>query len=68
LWEGVSDWKRVRKLNVVQKCVHMYINGNIIPVETIPEIREVGMIYLIHCNILSKCHDALPPSIVKDQK
>jgi hypothetical protein len=29
--EGRSGGKRVRRLNVVQKCVHMYINGNIIP-------------------------------------
>jgi hypothetical protein len=41
-WEGGSGGERVRRLNDGQKCEHMYRNGNITPVETIPGIMEGG--------------------------
>jgi hypothetical protein len=25
-----------RRFNLVQKCVHLYVNGKMIPIETIP--------------------------------
>jgi hypothetical protein len=28
-----------RRVNTVQKCIHMHINAEMIPVETIPGIR-----------------------------
>jgi hypothetical protein len=31
--------KGVRKVNMVQKLLHMYINAEMIPVETIPGMR-----------------------------
>jgi uncharacterized protein (DUF433 family) len=56
---------------MVQYCVHMYINGTMIPVETIPEMRQEGikendggsefnMIYLIYCKNFCKCHNVPP--------
>jgi hypothetical protein len=52
----------------------MYVNAKMIPVETVPGIRERGMgersrewgdssiIYLIHCKSLCKCYSVSPPS------
>jgi hypothetical protein len=31
--------KGSRRINMVQKCVHMYVNVKIIPAETVPGIR-----------------------------
>jgi hypothetical protein len=62
-----------RRLNMVQKCAHMYVNAKIIPVETTQELREGEMrrmikevnscmVYLIHCKNLYKC-GTVPPNI-----
>jgi hypothetical protein len=33
-WKGEVARKGSRRVNTVQKCVHMYINAKMIPVET----------------------------------
>jgi hypothetical protein len=55
----------------------MYVNAEMIPVETIPGMGEgrgewraeegvnSSMIYLIHCMNFCKCHNVPPPSIIK---
>jgi hypothetical protein len=35
--------KGIRKVNMVQKCVHMYVNAKMISVETVPGIRGEGI-------------------------
>jgi hypothetical protein len=35
--------KKGSRVNKVQKCAHMFVNAKAIPVETIPEIGEVGI-------------------------
>jgi hypothetical protein len=35
--------KENRRVNTVQKCVLMYVNSKMIPVETIPGIRGWGI-------------------------
>jgi hypothetical protein len=37
-WEGGGFGERVRRVNMMQKCIHMYVNAKIIPVKTIPGI------------------------------
>jgi hypothetical protein len=37
-WEGGGSGERSRRVNRVQKYVHMYVNTKMIPVETIPGI------------------------------
>jgi hypothetical protein len=32
-----------RRVNTVQKCVYMYVNAKMIPVETVPGIRGGGI-------------------------
>jgi hypothetical protein len=67
--------KEGRKVNMVKKCVHIYVNVKMIPFEAIPGIKSGEgrinkwvegvnscMIYLIHGNNLCKCHNTLPPS------
>jgi hypothetical protein len=54
------------------RCIHMYVNVKMIPVETVPVIRERGdravegtnssMTYLMHCKKLCKCYNVPPPS------
>jgi hypothetical protein len=34
--KGKDVGKRCRRVNIVQYCVHMYVNGKVRPVETIP--------------------------------
>jgi hypothetical protein len=34
--------KRGRKVNTVQKCVHIYVNAKMIPIETIPAMGAEG--------------------------
>jgi hypothetical protein len=38
-WEGERD----RRVNTVQKCVHMYVNARMIPAETVPGSGEQGI-------------------------
>jgi hypothetical protein len=42
-WGKAGNRERVRRENMVQKCVHMYVNAKMIPVETVPGIsrREI---------------------------
>jgi hypothetical protein len=40
-------WKRSRRVNTVQKFVHIYVNTKVIPIESIPGmergvIKEIG--------------------------
>jgi hypothetical protein len=35
---GEVKRKGVRRVNMVQRCVHMYVDAEMVPVETIPEI------------------------------
>jgi hypothetical protein len=35
-WEGEVAGKGVRRVNMMQKCVHMHINVKMIPVESVP--------------------------------
>jgi hypothetical protein len=53
----------------------MYVNGKMIPVETIPGMgrgkrKENGggvnssMTYLIYCKKVCKCHNVAPPSTI----
>jgi hypothetical protein len=68
-----------KRVNMVKKCVHMYVNAKIIPVETNPGIvgRRIkdsdgglnsSMIYLIHYKSLCKCHNVPQPSTtIKDK-
>jgi hypothetical protein len=69
---GVS--KGHGRVNMVQTLVHIYVNGKLVPVETIPEwgvggIKEndgrgeLSMIYLIYCKNFYKCHNIFPASI-----
>jgi hypothetical protein len=37
---GEVAGKGGRRVNMAQKCVHMYVNAKMIPVETIPGIEE----------------------------
>jgi hypothetical protein len=58
----------------------VYVNANMIPVETVPGIRGGGakgewwrgrnssLIYLIHCKNLCKCHSVPPPSTSVKEK
>jgi hypothetical protein len=49
----------------IEQCTNMYVNENMIPVETVPEIRGGGiasMIYLTHCKNLCKCYNVPTPS------
>jgi hypothetical protein len=59
---------RGRKMNMVQKFVHMYVNEKIIPVETVPGIKggeikkssdkvNSRITSFIHCKNLCKCHN-----------
>jgi hypothetical protein len=41
-WEGEVMGKGGRKVNTVQKCVHMYVNAKIILVQTIQRIGRGG--------------------------
>jgi hypothetical protein len=34
--------KGSRRMNMVQKCIHLYINAKIIPVKTVPGSGEGG--------------------------
>jgi hypothetical protein len=55
----------------------MYVTAAMIPVETVPGIKEGGMgersggrgnstfIYLIHCKNLCKCYDVPTPSTIE---
>jgi hypothetical protein len=60
-------------------CVHIYANGKIRPVETIPRtvrgrIKEndggvnSSMIYLIYCKNICKYHNVPPPSTIKKRE
>jgi predicted transposase YdaD len=48
----------------------MYVNGEMIPVETVQESKErvnSSMMYLIHCKNLGKCyHVSLPTTTIKE--
>jgi hypothetical protein len=68
-----------RRVNTVQKCVHLYVNEKMIPAETTPgiwgerEMKEKGrggeFIYVIHCKNLCKCHNIPPPiTMIKGKK
>jgi hypothetical protein len=71
---GVRRWRSGKGQQIWCKyCVHMYVNGKMIPVETIPgmgggRIKENGggvnssMIYLIHYKNFCKCHNLSSPS------
>jgi hypothetical protein len=68
---------RGRRVDTVQKNVYMYVNANMVPVETVPGIEGVLMmegvnssiIYLIHCKNLCKCHNVpLPHPTIKGKK
>jgi hypothetical protein len=37
---GEVTGKRGRRVNTMQKCVHMYVNATMIPVEYIPEMGK----------------------------
>jgi hypothetical protein len=39
---GVGE--KGRRVNALQKCVHLYVNAKMIPVETTPVIRVGGRI------------------------
>jgi hypothetical protein len=56
---GGGRQKGDKKVNMVQKCVHIYVNAKMIPVETSPGIRGgedkrererviLNMMYLTH--------------------
>jgi hypothetical protein len=40
--KGEVAGKRGRKVNTVQKCVHIYVNAKMIPIETIPAMGAEG--------------------------
>jgi hypothetical protein len=40
---GVGRWQGEKDEYSAKKCVHMYVNAKMIPVETFPEIGEGGM-------------------------
>jgi hypothetical protein len=60
-----------RRVNLVIKCVHMYVNAKLMPIEIIPGIggginepcrgMNSNVIYLINCKNFCKCHN-VPPS------
>jgi hypothetical protein len=65
-----------RRMKTVQKCVHVYVNGQMIIVEAIPgmEVKEHGkmmdgvnpiMMYLIYCKNFCKCYHEPPPRTMK---
>jgi hypothetical protein len=64
-WDGKVLGKGGRRVNVIQKCVHMYVNAKMIPTETVPGVGEGDkesrggvnsrMMYLKHCKSLCKC-------------
>jgi hypothetical protein len=60
---GGGDWERGRRMDMVQKCVYMYVNAKKIPVETVLRTRQRGrgrevegnnssMMYLVYCKNL----------------
>jgi hypothetical protein len=70
-WGGGRE--RGRRMNKVQKCVHMYVNAKMIPVGIVPGIGGGGIketsggvkssiIYLMHCKNPCKCHNISPTS------
>jgi hypothetical protein len=40
--KGEEVGKRCRRMNTYKYCVHMYVNGKMRPVESIPEMRGEG--------------------------
>jgi hypothetical protein len=59
--------------------VHIYVNGKMIPVETVPGMGEEGkrkmvegvnsiMTYLIYCKNFCKCCNVLPPTTTIKKK
>jgi flavoprotein len=52
-------------------CVHMYVNGKMIPIESIPGMGEgvnSSMIYLIYCKSFCRCHNVCPTNTIIKNK
>jgi hypothetical protein len=67
-WEerGEVVGERGRRVNMVQKCVHLHVKAKMIPDETIPGMRgerkrrAVEGVYLTYYKKFCKCHDVPP--------
>jgi hypothetical protein len=74
---GKKVGKGCRRVNIVQYCVHMYVNGKKWDCSRKEERGDKGewsrgvnssMIYLIYCKNFCKCHTVSPPSTKKQNK
>jgi hypothetical protein len=84
MWESWDPAQRIYEIKMIfmiiwcKYWVHMYVNGKMISVETIPGMGGGGWkrvvegvnsntIYLIHCKNFCKCHNITQASTIKNK-
>jgi hypothetical protein len=76
---NLTKWSSCFETQKQRKIVHMYVNGKMMPVETIPGMdggckrRMVkgvnsSMIYMMHCKDICKYHNVPPTQQLKKKK